>query len=175
MVTDAAWSALEAWLSDVAMAGLERKSSGPLAAHSIRMGRTARAAGKDDVTVFGCYGHDVLEDTSITHAELMAEALTIFSECQETEALAAVKLCVECCYTEEEYKMERKRRKAVASVRWIGSSDPRVWDVKLFDIQDNRADVVSAEFTREYRSWTDPLHDGLMANVARAISNRIDS
>jgi tetratricopeptide (TPR) repeat protein len=52
---------------------------------------------------------------------------------------------------------------------------PRVWDVKLFDIQDNRDDVVSAEFTREYRSWADPLHDGLMTNVARAISNRIDS
>jgi hypothetical protein len=175
MVTETVWGALEAWLSDVAMAGLERKSSGPLAAHSIRMGRAARAAGKDDVTVFGCYGHDVLEDTSITPTELMAEALTIFSERQEAEALAAVKLCVECCYTEEEYKMERKRRKVVASTRWIGSADPRVWDVKLFDIQDNRGDVVSAEFTREYRSWADPLHDGLMANVARAISKRIDS
>jgi (p)ppGpp synthase/HD superfamily hydrolase len=167
MVTGAAWGALEVWLSDVAMAGLERKSSGPLAAHSIRMGRAARAAGKDDVTVFGCYGHDVLEDTSITPAELLAEALAIFPERHEPEARAAVKLCAECCYTEEEYKMERKRRKAVASARWIASADPRVWDVKLFDIQDNRDDVVSADFTREYRSWADPLHDGLITNVAR--------
>jgi (p)ppGpp synthase/HD superfamily hydrolase len=168
MVSDATWDRLEAWLSDVAMAGLKRKSSGPMAAHSIRMGRVARATGKDDVTVFGCYGHDVLEDTSISGAELMAQALAVFSEHRRPEAAAAVELCAACSYTAEEYAMERKRRKAAATARWIGSDDPRVWDVKIFDIDDNRADIVSQEFTETYRSWADPLHDGLIANQARA-------
>jgi (p)ppGpp synthase/HD superfamily hydrolase len=172
MVSDAAWERLEAWLSDVAMAGLERKSSGPMAAHSIRMGRAARAAGRDDVTVFGCYGHDVLEDTPISDAELMAQALAIFSEHRSAEAAAAVVLCVACCYTAEEYAMEKKQRKAAATARWIGSDDPRVWDVKIFDIDDNRADVVSEAFSETYRSWADPLYVGLIANRARAASDR---
>ncbi len=138
MVSDATWERLEAWLSDVAMAGLQRKSSGPMAAHSIRMGRAARAAGRDDVTVFGCYGHDVLEDTPVSDAELLLQALAVFSEHRRAEAATAVALCVACSYSAEEYAMERKHRKAAATARWIGSDDPRVWDVKIFDIDDNR-------------------------------------
>jgi hypothetical protein len=65
------------------------------------------------VTVFGCYGHDVLEATPISGAELTVEALAIFTEHRQAEALVAVELCVQRCYTDDEYAMERTRRKAV--------------------------------------------------------------
>jgi SAM-dependent methyltransferase len=39
--------------------------------------------------------------------------------------------------------------------------------VKVLDIEDNRANIVSPESTAECRARVDPLHDGLMANIRR--------
>lgn len=172
MVGAAEWDRLEAWMRGVAFVEngieLQRKSSGPMAAHSIRMARVARAKGHDDVTVFGCYGHDILEDTAVTRQELALKALETFGQARAADALDAVELCVECCYAAEEYAMEKMDRKLAASARWIASPDPRVWQVKILDFRDNHSDFVSDAFQSEYESWAIPLLEGLLDNVARS-------
>jgi (p)ppGpp synthase/HD superfamily hydrolase len=158
------WRMLEAWLEEV-FAGLERKSGGPMVVHSVRVGRALRTAGHDELTVFGGYCHDVLEDTRATAAELHAVAASLLAD--PRDAHRAVALVVECSYAAHEEALPWKARKDAASARWAATRDPRVAHVKLADIDDNRGDAeaVSARFARSYRGWADPLYEALLRNL----------
>ena len=156
------WRDVESFL-EAAFEGKVRKNGDPMVDHSRRVGRALAAAGYDAVTVFGGYGHDLLEDTDVTREQLHAFALTIFGN--EADATAAVQLVEDCSYSEDECKLPKPERKAAACARWIASSDPRVHAVKSFDVDDNEvsAPSVSQVFYETYMAWAGPLRENLRA------------
>lgn len=162
------WDVLEAWLRS-AFEGRVRKNGQPMVDHSLRIGRALAAAGADEVTVFGGYCHDVLEDVEEVGVDnLQAVAEAILGEGPDADA--AVVLVQDCSYSEEEYALPKPERKKAAVARWLASPDPRVHMVKRFDVEDNRADCasVSAAFEAEYMSWAGPLHEGLCGLIEAA-------
>lgn len=164
-MTETRWAELEAWLAAVAFAGLARKNGQPMVNHSLRIGRALVAAGADDISIFGGYCHDVLEDcphVSETDLRQMAKAVL------GAEAPDGVQLVAECSYTAAEYALPKAARKAAAVARWCASPDFRVHLVKQADVADNRADAgsVSPAFEAEYLSWAEPLQARLTELLA---------
>lgn len=135
--------------------------------HSIRVGRALLADGRDAITVFGGYCHDVIEDTEESKSNVLAFARTFFLDRQM--ALVAADLVEECSYTEEEYELPKLERKKAAVGRWSSTNDIRVAYVKMADVEDNRADCVrvSSDFKETYLSWAQPLHDNLGGVIER--------
>ncbi len=163
------WHEVESFIQN-AYKGRTRKNGEPMANHSLRIGRALATAGYDAITVFGGYGHDLLEDTSITEEELLIFANVIFRDAGEAEA--AVLLVKECSYSKDEYLLSKPDRKAAACARWIASADQRVHAVKSADVDDNEvtAPSVSEIFYREYMSWAGPLRRTLRESLsARAL------
>ena len=159
------WNAVEVFIED-AFRGQKRKTDDPAVEHSRNVGQMLREQGRDAITVFGGYTHDVLEDTEKTYENVLALARQVFGN--EDDAVLAAELSLECCYTDAEYTLPKKERKATACARWIASENPRVAFVKMADVSDNRrsAPQVSAQFEAEYLSWAQPLFDALEAKVA---------
>lgn len=164
-VTEDGWLALEGWIEQ-AFHGLVRKHGGPMAPHSLGVGRALRADGADDVTVFAGYAHDILEDTDVPEERLLAAAELVLRD--PVAAAEAVHLAKECCYTEAEYTLAKKDRKVAACARWTAHDDDRVARIKKADVENNRLDAaaVSAQFEADYLAWAGPLHAALSERLA---------
>lgn len=170
-VSDEGWTVLEGWI-ELVFHGLNRKHGGPMASHSIGVGRALRDEGGDDVTVFAGYAHDVLEDTEVAEDRLREVAELVLGD--PLAAADAVNLARECCYTEAEYQLPKKDRKAAAVARWIAHPDDRVACVKKADVENNRLDAaaVSEKFEAEYLEWAGPLHRALSERLAAQSPSR---
>jgi (p)ppGpp synthase/HD superfamily hydrolase len=165
---------IEEWLT-AAFAGLRRKSGGPMADHSIRVGRALQAAGEDDITVFGGYFHDAIEDLKdrgVTQATVHDLALKLFDNAITADEAAA--LVVECSYADAEYTLPKLERKAAACARWVATPNQRVASVKIADVRDNKATAsqVAPPFEANYLAWAEPLRLALEEIVARRSETR---
>ena len=172
-LTDADWAGLETWLSGAFIG--TRKDGSPEALHSIRIGRALRDSGEDDITVFGGYCHDVIEDiVGQDEGSVRQLALGMFGD--PDAAVLAAALVVECSYNDEEYARSKADRKTAACARWVSTDNLRVAAVKIEDVRDNAATAsgVPHPFERDYLAWAAPLKSSLEDIVAargvRAVS-----
>lgn len=145
--------------------GLLRKSGEPMSQHSINVGRTLRKRKYDSLTVFGGYCHDLWEDTSMNLDDIESFAFNVFNDVEI--ASIAKQLVKEVSYQPDEYKLEKKKRKEVASARWIITPNQRVAPIKIADIEDNMKDVskVNKNFENNYREWSEPLYEALKVKI----------
>ena len=159
------WARLEAWITEAFVGQMRKGGHEYMVQHSIRIGRRLRAKGRDAITVFGGYTHDVLEDTDRCIDQLRVVAREMLGADAET----GVQLAKTCCYTDAEYALTKAERKVAACARWTSTPDVRVWYIKIEDVFDNRADanIVSDAFFETYTGWADPLAEALEANIAR--------
>ncbi len=170
---DRDWDFLEAKLRGI-FGGLKSKCGDPMVGHSIDVGRRVRSDKRaDDIAIFGGYCHDVLEDTKLTQDDLLVLAKATMDNRNLAvnilaDAVKCVNLVVEVSYSDEEYVLPKKERKAAATKRWSKSNDIRVLLIKKCDVESNSttASKVSKEFEVEYLSWAQPLRETIEKKLA---------
>lgn len=152
---------LSKWL-EVCFTGLERKSGGPMCAHSIEVAEILNNEGWNDIVVFAGGSHDLLEDTKTTKKQIVQFATKLLEN--EQFALKAADLAEFCCYSEYEYSLPKLERKKVACERWINSNQIEVFAIKNADVTSNKLSmhgVLTDNFVPNYLAWADPLQTAL--------------
>ncbi len=177
---------LETWLVTVAN-GRRRKNGAPMVDHWLAVGRSLLDRGEDNITICGGYGHDLvedIEDLSLDNMEAVFEGVIGDRE----SARIVVQLIHDCSYLPEEYNIERQVatvsgkaegkaiRKKLACARWISHTDPRVWAVKIADVDSNNADCasVSESFAADYRGWALPLREALLERQSDTVIEKFN-
>lgn len=146
----AAFNALEqkAWEFAVRAHGEQRRkyNNEPYVRHLERVALTVMAYGGTTGMVMAALLHDVLEDTPVTEAELLA---FLEETCQETivnpqEVLQLVVDLTDQFTKQQKPGHNRKRRKEMERQR-IATIAPRAQTIKLADIIDNTRDIIAQD------------------------------
>lgn len=119
-----------------------RKYTGlPYITHPVSVAERVRLQGGDLNQQAAALLHDVLEDTSVTHAQLRA---FLFRTCYQADAEDILTLVVELTdvYTKSHFPdLNRRERKRLEASRFRWCSD-RAKAIKRADIQDNTTSIV---------------------------------
>jgi (p)ppGpp synthase/HD superfamily hydrolase len=120
---------------------LRKYTDDPYIIHPVAVADMVKDAGGDENMVNAALLHDVLEDTSVTHAELRA---FLFQNFVAVDASDILNLVVELTdvFTKEDFPdLNRKARKTLEANR-LGNVSDRAKQIKLMDIEHNSESII---------------------------------
>ena len=125
-----------------AHAGQKRKySDQDYITHPIEVARIVKEQDGDDNMIYAALLHDVLEDTSVTHAELRTVLHNILS-IQSAEDVLSLVVELTDVYTKEDFpRMNRKLRKEFEALR-LAYVSGRAKAIKRADIEHNSESIM---------------------------------
>ena len=120
---------------------LRKYTDDPYIIHPVAVADMVKNAGGDENMVNAALLHDVLEDTSVTHAELRAFLFQNFVAVDASDILNLVVELTDVFIKKDFPDLNRKARKTLEANR-LGNVSDRAKQIKLMDIEHNSKSIM---------------------------------
>lgn len=120
---------------------LRKYTDDPYIIHPIAVANMVKDAGGDENMINAALLHDVLEDTSVTHAELRAFLFQNFVLVDASDILNLVVELTDVFIKKDFPDLNRKARKTLEANR-LGNVSDRAKQIKLMDIEHNSKSIM---------------------------------